>query len=609
MRASRFALLVTIVCAIVYFPAVHGAPIWDDHDFVFNNPLVTSPDGLGRIWLSTENADYWPITYSCFWVLHAVFGDATTAFHVLNVVVHAAGALALFWMLRELGLEHAWVAALLFALHPVQVEAVAWIIQLKTVLATAFGFSAGALFLRWERDGRAALLAAAAVVFAAAMASKTSAVTLPVCFLLLRRTRRGLIGASVLGAIGLGFGLVAVWFHRLHYLVGTAVVRDDTFVERVVTAGWAVWFYLLKAVVPYPTAFVYPRWEVDVSSPTAWLPLVALAIAFVLIRRWPAVLLAASIYVLQLAPVVGFVDIPFMQFSLVADHWQYAALAAPLALVAYVLRNVETKRVVVLAAIVGVAYGALSFARAGRYVSEVAVFRATAEHNPDSLMVQINLGRALIREGDKAGARRAFEAAVAIDGSSAVALNNLAGILAEDGDPEGAARHLRLSLEANPDQSEAAYNLGNLLARIGRHEEAIPLFERAVANEPDRVEAQNNLGSSLAAVGRNAEAAAAFAKAVALAPNEIPLAINLGRAQLAAGRNAEAVATFERLVAANPTHLRATLGLGFAYANAGRDAEAIAIYEKAIELAPPEQHTEIRGGIEQLRQRIEASKE
>ena len=605
--AAGWALLV-ISTVVAYWPAMTGAPIWDDVTFIFGNPLITEPGGFPLIWASAANEDYWPVTYSAFRVLYSVVGDQTPAYHAFNLTLHLIASGLVVLILKEIKFRYPMVGGFLFALHPVQVESVAWIIQAKTLLATALGFAALLALLRYGRTGRRSDWGWGFFAFVSAMLAKTSALMLPPGAWLLRPCRRIAWGLAPWMVVGAALAAVAMRVHRMHYLVGTDVVRDDSWLERVAGAGRAAWFYAAKVVFPVELSFVYPRWSIDVSSFTAWLAVLGWVVLVAVLLRWrrPAarvVLAGVGFYLFNLAPVLGLVDIPYMQFSFVADHWQYAALAGPAGLVAYALSSQPPRVTATITLVLALAGGVLTWQRARLFTDEVTLFSDAVQKAPSAIMVRINLGQAHRRLGNIEAARAQFEAAVKIDPQSASAQNNLASILAETGEPEQAARHYRAALAADPAHVDANYNLANLLSRIGRRTEAIALYRRALAVEPDRLEARNNLATALVAEGRPDEAVTEFRRAAELAPEDVRLRVNVNvaRAELAAGKVADARRTLEAVVAEHPDHVAARLGLGLACAQTGDLIGAIKHYERALSQIPAVQRPQVQAAIDALR--------
>ena len=265
MKRALGAFAIAALTLFAYWPSLRGPFLWDDGLNVTRNRLVTQPGGLARIWCSTEPADYYPVTFTVFRAEWLCWGNQPTGYRVVNVLLHIANALLLWRIFRALDLRGAWLAALLFALHPVNVASVAWITELKNLLGFAFAGLTVLAWLRFDETRRGAWHAAALAAFLLALLSKTAVAPLP--FVLLgiswwRRNRLEWREAAPFFALAFALGLVAIWFQHHRVLEGTAVRHDD-FLTRVATAGAAVWFYLWKAVLPVSLSLIYPRAEAN----------------------------------------------------------------------------------------------------------------------------------------------------------------------------------------------------------------------------------------------------------------------------------------------------------------------------------------------------------
>ena len=346
-RWLRGALLVGLVL-VAYLPALQAGFIWDDDKHLTENPCIVGPLGFAGIWTTAE-ATYYPLVLTTFWVEHALWGLAPLPFHLINVLVHAACAVALWLVLARLLVPGAWLGAAIWALHPVQVESVAWVTELKNTQSGFFFLLAILFFLSWREsrasEGRStggtsyalALLAAVAAIL-----SKSSTVMLPLVLALCWWWEEGvwrwrnvttLVPFFAISAAASGW---TIWEQQFHSgALGAEWAL--TWPERLVIAGRDPWFYLGKLVWPHPLVFIYPRWHIDASQPLAYLPLIAAgAVAVVLWRRrdrWGrAPLFAFAYFAVSLFPVLGFFKVYFFRFSFVADHFQYLASMGPLAL-------------------------------------------------------------------------------------------------------------------------------------------------------------------------------------------------------------------------------------------------------------------------------------
>jgi len=337
---TALALLVLVTAvAVAYWPSLHGDFIWDDDALITRNAAIQSPDGLYKIWFTRETLDYWPVTNTSFWLEWRAWHTHTLGYRIVNVVLHTINAILIWLILRNLGIPGAYLAALLFAVHPVNVESVAWIAQRKNTLSMCLFLLSILSYMRGTRTWYVVSVG----FFLLAMLAKGSVVILPAVLLLIvwwthrRIALRDVVLMLPFLAIGAVLTWVNVWFQTRG---GQEVIRNATVVERIAAAGAIVWFYLYKAILPVQLAFVYPRWNVNPSNVLWWLPFIALVVVSVALFRWRhhaagrAMLFAWAFYCVALVPVLGFVDVYFMKYSLVADHYQYVAIVGVISPVA-----------------------------------------------------------------------------------------------------------------------------------------------------------------------------------------------------------------------------------------------------------------------------------
>ncbi len=324
------AAALVLAVFLAYQPAWHGRFVWDDDTHLLNNPVIHRPDGLTQAWLSGDYLNYWPVTFTVYWLEYNAWGLDPLGYHLVNIALHALSALLVWQVLERLRIPGALLAAALFALHPVNVESVAWISQLKNVLSLSLGLLSMLFYLRHERDGGWWRLAASVGLFVLSALAKGMLLTLPAVLLACAWWQRGRIGRRdllrVVPFLLIAALMVCVEVSRQHAGMGNTVVRSDGLLGRAAVAGCAVWFYFWKVIWPANLLFVYPRWNISQRDLWAYLPGVLLAailaIAWWRRRTWgrPLVMLIVC-YVALLLPILGFADIIFMQYSLVAD-WE-----------------------------------------------------------------------------------------------------------------------------------------------------------------------------------------------------------------------------------------------------------------------------------------------
>jgi len=600
-------LLLFGLTLLAYLPALRGGFLWDDDAHV-TRPDLQSLAGLGRIWFDVgATQQYYPLLHSAFWIEHRLWGDAPLGYHLLNILLHATAACLLGALLRRLAVPGAWLAAFLFALHPVAVESVAWISEQKNTLSAVFALAAALVYLRFDRERRPAAYGLALGLFLLALLTKSVTATLPAVLLVVFWWQRGRLAwrRDVFPlvpwfALGATVGLFTAWVEK--YLIGAQGADFTlTFPDRCLLAGRVVWFYLGKLLWPADLMFIYPRWTVDATVGWQYLyPAALLLLAGALVwlaRRRRGPLAGFLIFAGTLFPAMGFINVYPFVFSYVADHFQYLSalgiivpVAAGLALAAPALRSPGAATWAAGLLVVGL--GALTWRQCGIYRDVRTLYADTLRRNPDCALAHNGLGELQLRDPARlAEAIAHFRTAIRLSPHDALAHNNLGEALArEPGHLEEAIAEYETAIQILPDFAGAHNNLGVTLERVpGRMAEAVAHLEEAVEIEPDTPEMQDNLGVALTRVpGRTAEAVAHFEAAVRLDPGSADYQSNLGVALAnRPGRAAEAVTHLEAAIRLNPRSAEFQANLASLLVNLpGRWADAVAHFEAAVQLKP-----------------------
>jgi tetratricopeptide (TPR) repeat protein len=582
-RTLLAAALVFCCTLLAYWPALEGGLLWDDAAHV-TRPELRSLHGLWRIWFELgATQQYYPVLHSAFWIEYKLWGDAMLGYHLANLSLHAAAACLVLLIMRRLRLPGAWLAALIFALHPVCVESVAWITEQKNTLSTVFYLSAALLYLDFDETRRRSQYFLALALFVLALLSKTVTCTLPAVLLVVFWWRRGRLSwkRDVLPllpwfALGTAGGLFTAWMER-NYLGAEGPDFTLTLVERFLVAGRAVWFYLGKLVWPADLMFVYPRWRVELGDWWQYLfPLGALAALTglgLLARRRRGPLAGALIFVGTLFPALGFFNVYPFVYTYVADHFQYtASLGIIVPAVSKLASAVRpgTRRLAVAAACLALAaLGALTWQQCGMYRDFETLFRETLKRNPTCWMAHNNLGVFIGQTpGRTEEAIQHYREVVRLKPDYAMAHYNLGLALSQAPDrlPE-AIEEYRSALRIGPDSAEAHNNLGLALSRIpGRLPEAIEEYRAALRIDPDSAEAHNNLGIALSNTpGRVSEAIPHFQAALRIKPDSAEIHNNLGGAlSLVPGRLQEAIEEYRTALSIQSDYPDARYNLGLA---------------------------------------------
>ncbi len=619
-----------LLVAVSYFPALSAGFLWDDQVLKLATPLHTW-SGLVHIWFGPRGliqyeAHYWPLLYTLFWLEHKLWGLAPLGYHLVNLLLHTGVVLLLWRLLRRLEVPGAWFAAAVFAVHPLHVESVAWVIGRKDVLATVFYLSSVLAYIRCtemprgRRRGGPYLLAVA--LFVLGLLSKSIAITLPAALLLWHWWRHGRVTLTDCSRL-LPFFLVGLGIGLADYAYSTSlepVVFGYTLLERGLLAAHALAFYVGKLLWPVGLIGVYPRWEPGIGDALAWGFAVGFAAVVAVLWHWRrplgrGPLAGVLFFAVALSPVLGFVDFGYMQFSFVADRYQYlggiglivvvAAAASRAcqrglgALSAHRTRPARLAIGVVGAAILAVA-GLLTWNQAGLYRDSGTFFTHVITHNPQARSAHHNLGNYLRDQGRYGEAHAAYQTALEQRPDSPRLLTNIGVLLSNQGRHEEAVTRFREVLRLNPQHQLAMKNLTSVLSGIGvqlsnqsRHEEAVARFREVLRLDPQHRDATRGLaavlvsiGAQLSSQGRHEEAVARFRAALRLDPQHQLALRNLAAVLMNQGRYAEGLASAQQLIAHYPDDAPGHHLAGFGLFHLNRQADALQHYDRALALDP-----------------------
>jgi tetratricopeptide (TPR) repeat protein len=379
-------------------------------------------------------------------------------------------------------------------------------------------------------------------------------------------------------------------------------------VQRLLGAGAVVWFYLSKALLPLNLMFVYPQWNIDPRNILWWLGLLATVLVTGLLvwhRRRSLIrhmLIAWLFFLAALLPVMGFADVYFMKYSLVADHYQYIALVGVLTLAAsaflVISRHWQQPMQIICGAIAVTLLGALSWQLSFMYRDPITLFQTTIDRNPSAWMAHNNLGLVLSDLGEHQEAVAHFQSAIAVNSFEANPHANLAGELGKLGQRAEAIQEYELAEQINPTYAPIHFKFAKELHDDGQWQRALNEYQRTLQINPKYAEAYCNLAAVLIEHGQLNEAIPHLQQAVRLAPNYAEAYNNLGIVQLNLNQPREAIKNFQEALRARTDYTRACSNLALAYAAANQPAEATAAAQKAIELARSQGQTEMAEKIQ-----------
>ncbi|HEX3927534.1 MAG TPA: tetratricopeptide repeat protein [Gemmatimonadales bacterium] len=561
-------MILVVAALIAYLPALHGGILWDDPAHI-PTPDLQSLHGLFRIWFEPgATQQYYPLLYSAFWLEHVLWGDGTFGYHLVNVVLHAGVASLLWLVLRRLKMPGAWLAAAIFLLHPVEVESVAWISELKNTMSAFFYLAAMWCYLEFDDEHDRRWYRAAIALFVLGLLTKTVIATLPAALLVIAWWQRGKLSwrrdvRPVLPffALALVAGLTTAWLE--YTMVGAhGPEYQMSAMARALLAGRVVWFYLASLAWPAHLIFFYPRWQIDPAQAWQWAFPVALVLLVVALWLWRAhtraPLAALLFFVGSLFPVLGFVNVYPFRFSYVADHFQYLASIGIVVLVAGALAWLHGRAshggkqaVEAACAALLLVLGLLTWRQSGLYGADAAtLYRAVIARNPASWLAHENLGGELLAHGDAAGG------------------------MAE----------MQVALQYHPQYAHAYYTLAQALVTQGKQDEALEDFQKSIAIDSEVPEVQFTMGGVLGQMGRAQEAAARFAATIRLQPGLAEAHFDLGAMEVQLGDSARALSEFEAADRLEPGSAEMQRRLATAYYALGDAARANAAMEKAQRL-------------------------
>ncbi|HVU33122.1 MAG TPA: tetratricopeptide repeat protein [Opitutaceae bacterium] len=588
-RAGLVAgVTIAIVGLAVYANGLGGPFVYDDIPAITENPTLRAWWRLDHVFVPPANTTVSgrPVLNLSLALNYAVSGSAVWSYHVLNVVIHVAAALALFGVLRRLlgrsavlapapsaGRARGWCAAtslafavaLLWAVHPLATEAVNYVVQRAESLMSLFLLLTLYCFLRGteaeQRGGKGARWYGAAVASCVlGMATKENMAAVPVLVFLLDRTfvsgtwreawrRHGRIHLT----------LAATWIVVAAFVLSTGGSRSGSVGFGIGVSASAYWLtqpsalvrYLALSGWPFPLVFDYGTFWVTHAGQFWWQAIVVVAlvaatgVALIRNRPWG---FAGAVFFTILAPTSILPGLTQM----IVEHRMYLPLAAVLAVAVPLLHAMLGRWLVGAVPAIALAFAGLTAARNATYRTGLRLWSDTLAQRPANAQACFQVALADERLGRRDEALALYGKAVAIF----------------------------------PDYVEARNNLGNLLCQVGRPGEAVPQFEAALRVRPNEAATHNNEGGALIALGRPAEALSHYLRAVELQPGYRDAEANLGATLLLLRRPTEAIPHFERALALDARLVKAREGLADALAQGGRTRDALAQYAQALEQDP-----------------------
>lgn len=603
LRVAVAAACLAAVTLAIYWPAMRGGWLWDDRLEIGNNPLLRDPAGWWKAWAFPGGMDYFPLKDTLQWIEWHLWAADRAGYHAVNVILHVCSALLLWRLLARLGVATAWLGGLIFAVHPVAVESVAWISEFKNAVALPPLLAALGAFMDWDSRRSKRAYAWSVLWFAAAMLCKSTAVMFPVFLAVFGWWRRGRLRRSDLAALApfvavsaaLGLATLRFQWSRAIGAAGLPVGAAASWTQ----AGWSLLASLRSLLWPSNLAPVYGPIRVALPGWTPWLLIAAAAgLCWAFRRGWGRhALLCLAWVLLNLLPVAGLVPMAYMRVSPRADHLAYLSLAGMAGGAAAIFGTLwkgsagGAPGIVrgALACVAAACVAALAFESRGyaaAFRDEHALWSLGAARSPNAWLARSNWGRVLLEENRPDLALAELEAAARLEPDSAEVRANLGDALERCGRREDALAQFRASVAIEPGFEGGHYDLGRFLLESGRTPEAEAELRIAVRLNPGHAQAHNNLGLALARLGRLSEAVGEYRAALALAPDLPEARLNLGNACFSLGRVDEAVAQYREAIRRRPNYAAAHRNLGVVLQSLGRYSEAQTEFAAAARFSP-----------------------
>jgi tetratricopeptide (TPR) repeat protein len=611
---SRKTVLIHILAIVLltgafYAPSLSNGFIWDDDDYILNNFAIQSPAGLGDIWFSYKTPQYYPVVFTSFWIEYHLWGLHPFGYHLVNLVFHILNALLLYAVVKRLRPSLAFAAALIFAVHPVQVETVAWITERKNIYGAFFYLLAIYYYVRWFESKRRLDYGGALISFILALLSKSITVTFVAVPLLIRwwqgHKLRISDGLRLLpfALLGLLAGLNTVYLELFRVGAQGSGFRLPFF-SHLVLAGKIVVFYVQKLLFPFELVFIYPRWSIDTSQPAQWLPVIGVVAILALLyanrnRLGKGPFAGFASFVIALFPALGFFNVYPMIYSYVADHFQYIASISLIVLLCGVgqwvfeqlsgifsVSNPKTRALALLSTltVVCAVAGSLIPNYLKAYENTETLWLDVLSKNPKAWIAHNNLGLVYLLRGQNEKAMAEFKKTLEIKPDDDVAHGNIGHIYMDKGLWDEAQSEYEIALRANPESSTDYTNLGLIHIHKGEWDQARQCFEKSIALDPLAHAAHLNLGLLHLQDQEIAQAIEQYKQAIAIHPLYSEAYLQLGLAYAQANEADPARKAFEKVLEIDPQHVHAHNNLGILDRQANRLSQAEQEFRKALEI-------------------------
>ncbi len=586
----------------------------DDKSFFLDDPVMNDANGLSRIWFKPLDHNnvwpYLPITRTTFWLERQIWGLNLQVTHWINILFHLFSACLLWQILQHLKIRGALWVGMLFAIHPIYVQSVAWIAERKNVVAALCYLLCLWSYLQFDQKKHWRWYSLALFLFLCALLSKTSTIMLPVilvfCRLWLRKTWKTADFFALLSffLLALGMGILRIQFELLYFGAANPQLALG-FLERLLSAGHVPFFYLSKLVFPYPLIFIYPKWHIDPLQFSMYLPLLSIFFtAGILLWKYQTwgrpLFLGLGAFLAALFPVLGFFKNSWTQFSFVSDHWVHLPSIPILILASSGLfwiseifekwrGSKKSKHGAYLPIVIGgcglAVLGGLTWNQSALYENHQTLWQKTLEQNPEAWVAYLELGREALQAGNYQESLEFFEQSLKRQGSSKTYLNRAVTYFHLQKFEQALADNNR-ALQLDPEFAGAYHNRGFIYANLNQHERAILDYNEALKYNPQFTKAFYNRGNAYMRLNQPRLAIADYTAALKLKPDYFKSHHNRGLAYFQLQHYQKAIQNFDQAIRFDPKYADAYRNRGAAYFYLKKYEQALQNYEQALKINP-----------------------
>ena len=543
---GKFVLQISVIVvavAWIYGPVLHGGWLMDDDRYLSKNPLLHDPDRFEKIWFVPGSfSEYYPIEETICSMQWFLWGNDTLGYHVTNVCLHLTNALLVWRLFRQLALRLAWLGGVIFAVHPLQVESVAWISELKNTLSFVPFVLAISAWIKFEerrlnRDYRIAL-----AFFFVAMLCKISMAAFPAIILLYAWWKRGRVLWEDLKRCA-PFLLISILLMTVGDWAQSRLGSDadsipTTFFDHVALINSLIFFYLAKFLWPTGFLVIYPPL---ITRPASWietLPLLLVGIAAIWFwfkrNEWGRhALLGLGFFLANLLPVIGFICARYPNLFWSLDHLLYVPVLGLIGILIAIFDQIKSR--IPFALFVG-SLGLMllvmtiqSHRYAKNFISQEVLWSYTLEHNAGAEPAYYGLGNVALQDGRLVQAISFFQQAIRYNPNDSQAHSGLGLALSEQGRLLEAVGEYEQSLAEYPRNAPVHYNFGKVLLQLGRINDAVQQFREVLEIASYDTKAHNSLGVALAILGRRGEAETEFETTLRIEPGNSDARAGLDR--------------------------------------------------------------------------------